>query len=89
MIEVQVDPLGHVQFVLVVPLADRLNHLVSILAHGCDDVILHDRLELVFSVRERQIDHLNQGLHDVQLSHQLLSKLEVALLHLELVILLF
>ena len=76
-VEVEVDPLGHVEFVLVVLLADQLYQVVGLLAHGHDLVASLHVLQREVPELEREVEDVDQAFYTAELTNYLLMKREL------------
>ena len=77
MVEVEIDPLTYIQFVLVIANTNDFDQVVYFLTHSGNQVISRDRLKLEISKWKRKVDDVHQGFHDIQFSHQLLPELKI------------
>lgn len=86
MIEVEVDPLAYIEFILIVAYSDELDQVVSFSADLGDQVGAFDLVKTEVTSREGQENDMDQGFDYIEFSHELLSQVVIlGLLHLHVI----
>lgn len=74
MVEVHVDPLRHVELVLVVVLTDELDQVVGSSADGHDGIASLYFFQVKLAFLKRQVEDVDQRLDSKELPHELLTQ---------------